>query len=182
MTRADFCRLLRPFVTAVGDAHTWLRNAYDDSSGSSFGIFLYFGVVAADHEFRLLHNLAYSGILWERPFLADRLPEWRDKSQGKLVLRHKDVREAEHAIPVPSRLPDAFINPGSRVDHPRPGAEGFVYKFLNPARTTALLVVDDMGSYREAFEMRSTSNPREAEHSARELYQRLHEGNAPIIR
>ena len=48
MNRAEFYRLLRPFVTGVGDAHTWLRDAYDAGWRSPGGIPLYFGVVGTE--------------------------------------------------------------------------------------------------------------------------------------
>lgn len=217
MTRADFYRLVRPFVTAVGDAHTWLRDAYDDNSG---GIPLYFGVagtdlyvlavpeeqyrsligavlvsvegvsysellerlpamVSADNEYQLLRNLAYTGILWEGPFLADLVPEWRDHGRVRLVLRHQDGREVEHVIPVPSRMSGGFINPGTRIERPRPGPAGFTYTFLDSERTEALLVVDDMGAYREAFEMWQNHDREAAERSARDLYRQLHESGPP---
>jgi len=217
MTRTDFYRLLRPFVTAVGDAHTWLRDAYDDGS---VGIPLYFGVVgtelyvlavpeeqyrpligavlvsvegvpyrellarlpamvSADNEYQLLRNLAYDGILWSAPFLADLVPEWQDRGRVRLVLKHEDGREVEHVLQVPSRMPGKFISPGSRIERPRPGPEGFTYGFLDPDRKTALLVVDDMGAYREAFEMWQQHDREAAERSARDLYQRLHDSRPP---
>lgn len=220
MTRPDFYRLLRPFVTAIGDAHTWLRDAYDESSGAPDGIPLYFGVVSTDlyvlavpeeryrpligavlvsvegvpykeivsrlptmvsaeNEYQLLRNLAYSGFLMNRSFLSDLVPEWRDKSRVRIVLRDKDGHEAEHTIPVPSKLPAKWINPGSRIKRPRPYPEGFMYAFHDSARTTALLIVDDMQSYREMFEEWSVSNPTEAESSAKEVYKRLHQSDAP---
>jgi hypothetical protein len=220
MSRPDFYRLLRPFVTMIGDAHTWLRDAYDEGSGPTIGIPLYFGVVgtdlyvlavfdeqyrpligallvsvegvpigdllvrartmvSAENEFQLLRNLAYAGILMDRQFLSDLVPEWRDKSRVRIVLRDAEEREAEHIIPVPSELTRGLISPGSRIERPRPGPAGFTYTFLDAERTTALLVVDNMERYREAFEMWSISNPAEAERSARELYQKLHQADPP---
>ena len=220
MTRPDFYRLLRPVVTAIGDAHTWLRDAYDDSPGPPGGIPLYFGVVgtdlyvlavpedqyrpligallisvedvpsrdllararpmvSAENEYQLLRNLAYSGILMDRSFLADLVPEWREKSRVRVVLRDKDGHEAEYAIPVPSQLPGKWVHPGSRIKRPRPYPQGFTHTFLDSARTSALLVVDDMQSYREMFEGWVASNPAEGENAAREVYRRLHQSDAP---
>jgi hypothetical protein len=220
MTRGDFYRLLRPFVTAVGDAHTWLRDAYDATPGSRWGIPLYFAVVgtdlyvlavpeeryrsligavlvsvegvpyadlvgrsrtmvSAENEYQLLRNLAYSGFLLSGPFLADLLPEWRDHSQVRLVLRHQDGAEVEHTIPVPSTLQGEFMDPGSRIERPEAGPSGFTCTFLDSQRTTALLIVDHMGGYREAFEEWRATDPASAERSARELYKRLHQADAP---
>ncbi len=200
MTRLDFYRLLRPLVTAIGDAHTWLRDVYDWTPGLP----LYFGVVGTDlyvlavpeeqyrpligsrlisvegvplrelvdrlrtmvsgeNEYQLLRNLAYSGILFSGPFLTDLLPEWRVKSQVRVVLRDKEGQEAGHSIPVLTRLPEKWIKPDSQVKRPRPYPEGFAYTFLDPERETALLVVDDMQSYREMYEGWIASTPASAE-------------------
>lgn len=219
MSRTGFYRLLRPFVTMIGDGHTWLRDPYPDSEKRG-GISLIFGVVGADlyvlavpeeryrpllgamlvsvegvpveellararpmvsgeNEYQVLRNVAYGGFLWCAPFLADLVPEWADRSRVRIVLRDKDGHEDEHVIPVISELPARWITPGSRVERPRPYPEGFTYTFLDSARTTALLIVDDLLSYREMFEKWSASNPAEAEASAREIYERIHQSDAP---
>ncbi|HXI04554.1 MAG TPA: S41 family peptidase [Candidatus Saccharimonadales bacterium] len=220
MDRADFYRLLRPFVTAVGDAHTWLRDAYVDGWRSPGGIPLYFGVVgtevyvlgvpeekyrsmigsvlvsvegvpyrellgrlktmvSADNEYQLLRNLAYDGILWSGPFLADLLPEWEDHGRVRIVLKDGAGREAEHTIPIPWRGTGNLIHPGSRLQRPKPGPAGFAWAFLDPGRKTAWLVVDGMEGYREGFEMWRAEGGHEAETAARELYGQLHDGEVP---
>jgi hypothetical protein len=220
MTRVDFYRLLRPFVTAIGDAHTWLKDAYADDPGPPFGIPFYFGVVgtdlyvlavpeeryrpligsilisvegvrvpdllnrsrsmvSAENEYQLLRNLGYTGFLFWRPFLADLIPEWQDASQVRIVLRDEDGREVEHSISVPSGLPEKWIRPDSRVTRARPYPKGFAYTFLDEERTTALLVVDDMQSYREMYEAWIASNPADAETAVREMYARIHQSDAP---
>jgi len=45
MSREAFYRHIRPFVAAVGDAHTWLRDPYSVDYGRPGGVPLYFGVV-----------------------------------------------------------------------------------------------------------------------------------------
>lgn len=190
MTRVDFYRLLRPFVTAIGDAHTWLQDAYDWTSGVPGGIPLNFGVVgtdlyvravpeeqyrlligamlisvesvplkellersrtmvSAENNYQLLRNLAYSGFLILGPYLTDLLPEWQDRSHVRVVLRDKDGQVAEHSFPVLSYVPGKWIRPDSKMERPRLYPKGFDYTFLDKERKTALLVVDDMQSYRE---------------------------------
>jgi hypothetical protein len=220
MTRVDFYRLLRPFVTALGDAHTWLQDAYDWTSGVPGGIPLYFGVVdtdlyvfavpeeqyrpligallisvegvplkellnrsramvSAENEYQLLRNLAYSGFLILGPFLTDLIPGWRDKSHVQVVLRDKDGHEAGHSLPVLSQASGNWIKPDSRVKRPRPYPRGFEYTFLDPERKTALLVVDDMQSYREMYEGWMAGNPANAEPAIREMYKRISQSDAP---
>jgi hypothetical protein len=220
MTRVDFYRLLRPFVAALGDAHTRLFDAYDWTSGVPGGIPLYFkavdtslyvfavpeeqyrsllgallvsveGVplrelldrartmVGAENEYRLLSSLAYSGFLLLGPYLADLVPEWRDPGRVRVVLRDRDGKEAEHSFPVLSRVPDEWIRPDSRVTRPRPYPRGFEYTFLDPERETALLVVDDMQSYREMYEGWMAGNPAAAEPALREMYRRINGSDAP---
>ena len=220
MTSVDFFRLLRPFVTAIGDAHTRLWEAYDFVPTQPGGIPLYFKVVdtnlyvfavpeeqyrpligallvsvegvplrkllnrsrtmiSAENEYQLLGNLAYNGFLFLGPFLTDLLPEWREKSHIRIVLRDKDGQEAEYSIPVLSQIPEKWIKPDSQVKRPRPYPKGFEYTFLDPERKTALLVVDDMQSYREMYEGWIASNPTDAEKAIREMYKRIHQTDAP---
>ncbi|MBN1268722.1 MAG: hypothetical protein JXB04_03980 [Kiritimatiellae bacterium] len=220
MTRSDFYRLLRPFVTAIGDAHTRLWEAYDFVPTQPGGIPLYFSAVgtdlyvlavpeeryrpligavlasvegvpvrellersrtmiSAENEYQLLGNLAYNGFLFLGPFLNDLLPEWRDKGQIRVVLRDKDGQEAEHSLPVLTQIPARWFKPDSRVERPRPYPEGFVSTFLDPEGKTALLVVDEMQSYREMYEGWLASNPEDAERAIREMYKRIHQSDAP---
>ncbi len=45
MTQEEFYRHLRPFVAAVGDAHTWLRDPYQTDYRAPGGVPLYFRVI-----------------------------------------------------------------------------------------------------------------------------------------
>lgn len=220
MTQLDFYRLLRPFVTMIGDAHTSLAVPYDESPTQPTALPLIFGIVgtdfyvravpdekyrpllgallvsvegvpvkellararpmvSAENEYQILNNVAFGGFLYYASFLSDLVPEWVERSRVRVVLRDKDGHEAEHAIPVPSQPPGKWISAGSRVKRPRPYQAGFTHTFLDSARTTALLVVDDMQSYREMFEGWIVSNPAEGEKAAREVYKRLHQSDAP---
>jgi len=220
MSLVDFYRLLRPFVTTIGDAHTWLRDAYDWTSGVPGGIPLYFGVVgtdlcvqsvpekqyrpligamlisvesvpikellertrtmvSAENNYQLLRNLAYRGFLIQGPYLTDLLPEWQDRSHVRVVLRDKDGQIVEHSFPVLSYVPKKWIRPDSKVERPRPYPKGFEYKFLDQERKTALLVVDDLQSYREMYEEWLASSPLNADKAIREIYKRIHRSDAP---
>ena len=220
MTRADFYRLLRPFVTMIGDAHTSLAVPYDETPTRPTGLPLIFGIVgtdfyvravpeeqyrpligallvsvegvpvkellararpmvSAENEYKILSNVAFGGFLYYASFLSDLVPEWVEKTRVRIVLRDKDGHETEHTIPVPSQPPGKWISSGSRIKRPRPYPGGFTHTFLDSARTSALLVVDDMQSYREMFEGWIASNPAEGEKAAREVYKRLHESDAP---
>jgi hypothetical protein len=136
-------------------------------------------MVSADNEYQLLRNLAYSGILWERPFLTDLLPEWQDHNRVRLVLRDSAGHETEHTVPIPSRIPENLIDPGSRLNRPDPGPAQFTYAFLDPDRTTAWLVIDGMETCREAFEMWRARGSGGVERAARSVYERLHDADPP---
>ena len=220
MTRVNFYRLLRPFVTAIGDAHTRLHDAYEFMPTQPGGIPLYFKVVdtnlyvyavpdeqyrpligalflsiesiplrellnrtrtmiSAENEYQLMGELGYNGFLFLGPFLSDLLPEWREKSNVRVGLRDKDGQEAEYVMPVLSKIPEKWIFPDSQVKRPRPYPKGFEYTFLDPERKTALLVVDDMQSYREMYEGWFANNPANAEQAIREMYRRIHQTDAP---
>ncbi len=220
MTNVDFYRLLRPFVTAIGDAHTQLSDAYEFIPDQPGGIPLYFRVVdtnfyvfavpeekyrsligsllvslegvnmkelldrarimiSAENEYKILANLGYNGYFFLGPFLRDLLPEWQDERYIRFVLRDVDGHEAEHSVPVLSYVPTNWIRPDSKVERPRPYPKGFEYKFLDPERKTALLVVDDLQSYREMYEEWLVSSPVNANKAIREIYKRIHQLEAP---
>lgn len=220
MTRADFYRLLRPFVTAIGDAHTWLDDAYDWTSGIPGGIPLYFSVVdtsfyvsavpeekyrtligallisieginmrellaraktmiGGENKYKILANLGYNGFLFLSHYLSDLLPEWHEKNNIRIVLRNQDGQETEYSFPALSYVPSKWIKSDSRVKRPRPYPKGFEYTFLDPERKTALLVVDDMQSYREMYEKWINNSPENAKQAIREIYKRLHQSDAP---
>jgi hypothetical protein len=220
MTQSDFYRLIRPFVTMIGDAHTSLAVPYDENPAQPTALPLIFGIVgtdfyvravpdekyrpllgallvsvedvpvkellararlmiSAENEYQILNNMAFGGYFYFASLLSDLVPEWVERSRVRIVLRDKDGHEAEHAIPVPSQPPGKWISSGSRIKRPRPYPQGFTHTFLDSARTSALLVVDDMQSYREMFEGWVASNPAGGENAAREVYKRIHQSDAP---
>ncbi|UCE60993.1 MAG: ankyrin repeat domain-containing protein [Phycisphaerales bacterium] len=192
LTRMQFYRHLRPFVAAIGDAHTWLRDPYYSDDQHPGGIPLYFGIVedslwvsraprvyehligarlvsvegvplseivtrqgqrmGAENEYLLLRNLARKGVLWRRCFLEHLLPEWTDRSKVRVRLRHRDGHIEEHVLPIPKVMPTSLVRPQSRLQLPSRQACDFVYEFLDEERKTALLVIDNMATYREVFE------------------------------
>jgi len=136
-------------------------------------------MVSAENDYQLLRNLGYGGILLDGSLLCDLVPEWVEKSRVRVVLRDKDGHEAEHAIPASLQLPVKWIGAPSRIKRPRPYPRGFTYTFLDSSRTSALLVVDDMQSYREMFEDWCASNRAAGEKAARDVYERIHQSDAP---
>lgn len=214
LTREEFYRHLRPFVAAVGDAHTWLRDPYRTDYRSPGGTPLYFRVVehglyvaaapkqhasligarlvsiegvtfqeilarqahlmGAENQYLLLRNLAGTGALWKRCFLEHLLPEWHDRSQVRLQLRHSDGEVRQHSLEVPKSIAYPLTSPSSRIKLPPRDKCDFAYAFMDDDRRTVLLVIDGMSSYREVFEYERAVGSSVDLDRAREIYNRYH--------
>ncbi len=213
MTKDEFYRLLGPFVAAIGDAHTWLRDPYAHKGLSPGGIPLYFhyvessvyvyavpsedqthllgallvaveGVpfeevvrrqgerIGAENEYQLLRNLAGTGALWRRCFLEHLIPEWEDKSKVTVTLEKPRGVVKDYVLAIPERIPEEWLDSDSVVELPSTEKCDFVYDFLDEDGKTALLVVNSMNTYREAFEMWDALGVEQHFWTARREYER----------
>jgi hypothetical protein len=220
MTRDEFYRLLRPFVAAIGDAHTWLRDPYAYQGLSPGGIPLYFhyvedsvyvfavpsedqkhllgallvaveGVpfdeivrrqgerIGAENEYQLLRNLAGTGVLWRRCFLEHLIPEWGDKTRVTVTLEKPRGVVKDYVLAIPDRIPEEWLDSESFIELPSTEKCDFVYDFLGDDRKTALLVVNSMNTYREAFEMWDALGVEQNFWTARREYERYRGEKAP---
>jgi hypothetical protein len=83
-----------------------------------------------------------------------------------------DGKEKEHVLSVPKRMHYPLERPESKIKLPSRKKCDFVYEFMDEARRTALLVIDDMTSFREVFEYdRSTGQTINADY-AKDVYKR----------
>ncbi|MBU0983494.1 MAG: hypothetical protein KKA42_06465 [candidate division Zixibacteria bacterium] len=190
-----YYRLLRPFIAAIGDSHTWLYAPYAQDPSHPGGIPLYFDIVdtslfvaavpseeqrpligallvsvegvpfaglvdrqralmPAENVYLVLRNLAGSGALLWDTYLADLLPEWKDRSKITVVLQHPGKPTVTHVLDIPERINFAgFMMSESTIKLPSRDRCDFVYDFIDSSGQTALLMIDDMMTYRESFEM-----------------------------
>lgn len=105
-----------------------------------------------DNEYDVLSSLGGYGALWYWFYLEQLIPEWKDKRQIRLILQHPDGQEQKHTLPASKRVQFPLIGFESDFELPSREKCDFVYSFLDKDKKTALLVIDNMSTYREAFE------------------------------
>lgn len=105
-----------------------------------------------DNEYDVLSTIGGYGSLWYWFYLEQLIPEWKNRDQIRLVLQHPDGQEQEHTLPTIKRVRFPLIGFESEFDLPSREKCDFVYSFLDNDKKTALLLIDNMSTYREAFE------------------------------
>ncbi|UCE42848.1 MAG: hypothetical protein JSV17_07840 [Candidatus Aminicenantes bacterium] len=105
-----------------------------------------------DNEYDVLSTIGGYGALWYWFYLEQLIPEWLDKNQIRLVLLHPDGQERKHTLPTLKRVQFPLLGFKSEFDLPSREKCDFVYSFLDNEKRTALLLIDNMSTYKEAFE------------------------------
>lgn len=218
MTEEDFYFLLCPFVTSIGDAHTWLRSP----DKFNYGLPLYLGVVAdgifvagvpseeyrpllgarltaiqgvpvrdiiarayafvsAENEFQVLRNLGGTGMLYNKWFLDRLIPGCQGKEHVDVTVVRADGTSATQTLTCSKHGgPGSYVWTPSRCSLPSNERSDFTYSFLDSNRQTALLVVNDLNTYREAFEMwRHGGSFSDCAGDAADLYRRYNSSDPP---
>ncbi len=132
-----------------------------------------------DNEYDVLSSLGGYGALWYWFYLEQLLPEWQDQSQIRLVLKHPDGQEKEHTLPIFKRVQFPLIGFESGFVLPSREKCDFVYSFLDKDKKTALLLIDNMSTYREAFESWDSYGFPWTEDRARQVFKRYQGKNPP---
>jgi len=133
-----------------------------------------------ENDYGVLRDMAGTGVLIQAAYLEHLLPEWIDKKKVRVTLQWPDGRTEEIGLDIPSRIVTMMaIAAESKMKLPSRAKCDFVYEFLDPDKQTALLVVDGMMSYREAFELWNNMEFYNNNESAGEIYRKYHGQSAP---
>lgn len=98
MTRVDFFRILLPFITAIGDAHTKLDEAYDFIPTKPGGIPLYFKVVDTNLYVFTVFDEKY------RPLIGNSLVSIEGVPLRELLKRSRNMISAENEYEILGNL------------------------------------------------------------------------------
>ena len=131
-----------------------------------------------ENEYGALAWLAAYGGLWFEANLSMLLPEWSEHSSVTVKLSLADDTEETLAFHLPRKVDYPPIVPESAVTLPSTERCEFVYSFLDPERSVALLRVTGMMHYREALEMWESYGQEDMRSYGREAYKAFH-GTAP---
>ena len=80
------------------------------------------------------------------------LPEWEGDSIDVVLLK-ADGKETKHRFLRNTKGPDQLITAETKVDLPSIEKSNYVYRFIDDEKKTALLLIENMYTYRESFEM-----------------------------
>jgi hypothetical protein len=217
MTAEEYYELICPFVTSVGDAHTWLKPPDEFDYGlplflSAVGSSLYVSIlpkttsrdlmgallleiegvptaeligradkfVSGENEFQIIRNLTGTGMLFNKWWIERLVPEWQGKNRINVTLQLTDGRETIRTLlrKVSWKSSD-LVRFKSRIKRPSTDRSDFAYSFIDSAGSNAWLVIDDMMTYREAFEMWASFGHVDNDRQAAEIYRRFHTADAP---
>jgi len=104
-----------------------------------------------NNKYNVLANLRSA--LWNDVWIARILPEWKERGKILIELKHPDGGVKKYSLTIPSNIEYPLHTTKSKVVMPSARKCDFEYKFLDNTKETALLVINSMVSYREAFEI-----------------------------
>ncbi len=141
---------------------------------------------AADNVLHLRRNMAGQGVLWYGDRLRRILPEWQraDRVTVELAPVAGDARRVELTIPEAIDYGGLIMPPPSdlalliELMTEMQRADIF-FQFLDPERSTCLLVIRSLERYREAFEVWHSYGIVAREAEARALFERANGRPAP---
>lgn len=107
------------------------------------------------------------------------IPEKTDPARTRVTLRLADGETREFLFTDGGQTDTPLTEPNSRVPLPDMSQTDIAWSFLDKNGKTALLKIDDMSTYREAFEAWLTSGMTEGMEMARAAYTKFHRKAAP---
>jgi len=140
----------------------------------------------ADNDYFLYRGLGGQGALWSAHSLKTLIPEWVRRDSIRVGLRLPRNRDTIIVIAVPDFIDYAsFVSPQTtdmalvndymlklqRTD--------IFYRFTDSTHHTCWLVIRDLSTYREAFEIWHSYGIEDRENQARGLFQRYHGSEPP---
>ena len=131
-----------------------------------------------DNEYQLLRYLGYDGSLWHRRFLEHLIPEWKGESIQLKLIDPQGVVTDLHLDPN-TKGQDKLITNTTSVKLPSTEKSDYVYQFMDDEKKTVLLLIENMYTYRESFEMEMILQGSLRKDLAKYLYERYHESPPP---
>jgi hypothetical protein len=107
------------------------------------------------------------------------LPEWKSKDKIRISLKRYKSSPQEHWFAISASLPEHCLSRPSKIELPKIDERDPSYKFLNSKKSIALLRVDNMTNYREAFEHYYNLGLKMTESRSREVYRRFLKSEPP---
>lgn len=130
-----------------------------------------------ENPYQLLGSLGKN--LFHRDYLRQLIPEWRNEAQVRLTLRHPDGEEKEYVLATSEKVEYPLIQENSKIDLKVSSNRSFYYHFIGADKKNALLTINDMSSFREAFEYWDATGQTGRSGYGRRLYKRINDREPP---
>jgi hypothetical protein len=129
----------------------------------------------------IYHNLDHCiQSLKTKNSLQNLIPEWNSDKKGiQIILKSYDGTKKKHIFPAIKALPKNALTPASKIQIPQTDKTDIVYGFLDEKKNTAILRIDSMMTYREAFELWMNTGQESRKAFAGKVYNRFHETKPP---
>jgi len=111
--------------------------------------------------------------------LVTLLPHWQGKGKLVLVLKHYRQKEIRVQLSMSGKLQDLSLRPESKLRMPATDRKDFNYRFMDAEKKTALLKIDSMMGYREAYEWFYAKGFPWTKNAAQKIYRRYHRTEPP---
>ena len=132
-----------------------------------------------DNEYQLMRNLGYNGSLWHKKKMEHLLPEWNGDTIH-VVLMNMKGDEIELSLQPNKTGQDQMITASTSVKLPSTEKSNYVYSFMDDEKKTALLLIENMYTYRESFEMDIAHKGSLRKDLAKHLYQKYNDKSSPL--
>jgi hypothetical protein len=131
-----------------------------------------------DNDYQLLRYLGYDGSLWYDKLLAQLVPEW-EGAKIHVGLKDPDGSDIELDLATNCQGRDNLIVPETIVNLPSTKKSNYVYRFMDEKKKTVLLLIENMYTYRETFEMEMTLQGSMRKGLATYLYEKFNDASPP---
>ncbi len=131
-----------------------------------------------DNEYQLMRYLGYDGSLWYDKLLSHLIPEWRGGTIHVLLEDTEGQKIKLNAEPNKKGI-DQLIMPETAVNLPSTEKSNYVYRFMDEEHKTVLLLIENMYTYRESFEMEMVIQNSLREELAEYLYRKYNDEPPP---
>jgi hypothetical protein len=109
-------------------------------------------IKGADNQYQLMRYLGYDGSLWYKKSLEHLIPEW-DGNAIHLELLDPSGNNISFTFEQNQTSLDHLITKSTTVELPSTQKSNYVYRFMDEKNKTVLLLIENMYTYRETFEM-----------------------------
>lgn len=143
-------------------------------------------LVGSENKYQLLRLLGKDGSLFYKHYLKQLIPEWKNDQRISVVLRYPSGKERTYAFSPSANVTYPLFERDTRFDLPKTRNPFFSFHFIGPSRARdkniALLRIENMMTYREAFEYwkNSGSTPPWFVNHARRVFKIYNDQEPPV--